>query len=546
MENATLVDIVKEQNPNGGLPSEVWNRFIKANGSKIGRKAIAHDAMIYNALVKWYGSGRSLYDLKDEDAARYVEFLAKNTSANSVWRVSLPTLTEIWSQSLPLCGNPWVKFKWDSMRESVVPEKPLATNVNDQTGLEEFAEKFFAAEASSGKKIEQNAIGFVRHLMKHMGVKTIGDVTRKVAYEYAVKLRDDPKCRVVRGGVDRISKLASMWKTLLPNSENPFDGVTYADAMRVAKYNAILETKTELSPTECVRAMPPVLWNQYIERRPKISLNRSRTMKAIFFRFWDKTGLDSPIQVTTEVASKYAEEVIKNKSTGLDDIRDLRSIWDFLMPNIINPWEKVLQPMRKKSGRKPQFAPVTKPTEESSNQVDKAEETSEVKTEDSVHEETIVESNEPTVEPEHEPVVVSDYDKAYTFAELFDNWKNAERKRAYDPKTIEQYQRVFSYFMDYAKMRGVSTVSKDTVTLDMAKDFQRVMMKRVKIIRNIIGPLKLIWNVNFGLNNPWRTLMSGMQVIEVMGEPVDEPPKVGFWKRLLRFFGIGKPLTLEA
>lgn len=353
MENATLVDIVKEQNPNGGLPSEVWNRFVKENGSKIGRKAIAHDAMIYNALVKWYGSGRSLYDLRDDDAAKYVAFLSKNTSANSVWRVSLPTLTEIWAKSLPLCENPWSKFKWDSMRESVVPEKPLPVKLNAQTSLEEFAEKYFAAEASSGKKIERNALGMVRHLMKHMGVKTIGDVTRKIAYDYAVKIHDVPECMVVRGGADRIHKLADMWHTLIPDSENPFEGVTYADAMRLAKYNAMLETKEDLSPTECLRALPPTLWNQYVQKHPKVSVHRLSTVKSIFFRFWEKTGLETPMQVTDEIASKYLEETLAEKATGMDDMRELRAVWDLLMPNIVNPWENAMKPFRKKGGHRP-------------------------------------------------------------------------------------------------------------------------------------------------------------------------------------------------
>lgn len=522
MENATLVDIVKEQNPNGGLPSEVWNRFVKANGSKIGRKAVSHDAMIYNALVKWYGSGRSLYDLKDEDAAKYVEFLTKNTSANSVWRVSLPTLTEIWAKSLPLCGNPWSKFKWDSMRENVVPETPTPSKIDAKTGLEEFAEKFFASEASSGKKIERNALGFVRHLMKHMGVRTIGDVTRKVAYDYAVKLRDDPECVVVRGGADRITKLAAMWDALLPDAENPFKGVTYADAIRIAKYNAMIETKSDLSPTECLRAVPTVLWSQYIQKRPKIGVNRTRTVKSIFFRFWKQSGLERPIQVTSEVAAKYTADTINSKATGIDDIRELRAVWDLLMPNIVNPWENALKPLRKKTGRKGAELDVEsteKPTEEphaeevQTVEAPKAEEAAQTKADETSAE------------------------KSYSFEELFSNWKKTLR-RDYDPKTYEQYQRVLAYFMDYARERGIMSVSKDTVTIEMAKEFRNIMAKKVKLVRNVISPLKTIWTANFGINNPWRTITAGMEVVYVLKDEQNEPePRQSFWTRLMKFLG---------
>ena len=524
MENATLVDIVKEQNPNGGLPSEVWNRFVKENGSTVGRKAIAHDAMIYNALVKWYGSGRSLYDLRDDDAAKYVAFLSKNTSANSVWRVSLPTLTEIWAKSLPLCENPWSKFKWDSMRESVVPEKPFPIRLNAQTGLEEFAEKYFAAEASSGKKIERNALGMVRHLMKHMGVKTIGDVTRKVAYNYAIKIHDEPECMVVRGGADRIHKLADMWKTLMPHAENPFEGVTYADAMRVVRYNAMIEAKTDLSPTECLRALPTTLWSQYTRRRTPISNHRLNTIKSIFFRFWEKTGLEMPIQVTNSVASKYLEETVENKSTGMDDIRELRAVWDLLMPNIVNPWETAMKPFRKKGGPRPKAESVVEKAETVETNVATAEDKTETVEAGKAETTTPIE-----VEPQN----------VYTFEELFDNWKNS-LKREYDPKTYEQYQRILSYFMDYCKMRGIATIGKDTVTVEMAEDFLNLMAKRIQIIRNVISPLKTIWTANFGLNNPWRTISSGMQTSEGNDESIAEPSKTGFWKRLLRFFGIGQ------
>ena len=487
-ESHTLVDIVKHQNPDGGQTSVVWDRYAKLNGSRIGRKGLSHASMIYNAFVKWYGSGRSLYDMNEADAMNYVEFLAKNTSPNSVWRVSLPTLADIWRFSLPLCTNHWSKFKWDSMRNIVVPETPSDNHVDENTGLEDFAERFFAAQASSGKKIERNSRGFIRHLMKHMGVAKVGDVTRRIAYEYAIKLRDDPKCRVVRAGTDRISKLAAMWNALLPNAENPFAGVSYADAIRVAKYNTLMEAKEDLSPTECLRALPPALWSQYCRKHAQCSVPRMRTLKAIFFRFWEKSGVERPIQVTTDVAYKYADEVCASKSTGLDDIRELRSAWSLLMPNITNPWDAALKRQLAKTEMVSAEAAVKEKPE-----IPNVEDAKVIK---------------PEFVGERNDTKQEDAEKSYTFAQIFDNWKAATADKNYNPVTERGYLRYLTYLNDYCTERGIDKVSKYTINTDMARDFENAMSKRLTIPSNATRVMCRIWPYTFGMYNPWRAILT--------------------------------------
>lgn len=533
-----LDETLRRVNPNGGDPVSAWGRYSAQKKAELTVPELLQRQDAFKSFTQWRGEG-SLYDVSEKEANEYISFLCRSTTGTRIWKKVIPALNEIWSVSLPLCSNPWAGFKYDSKRKAVVPEDSPALSAEwlDKP-LRKFFAEYFKREAASGRKWEQNTAGFLSHLQKHTGVKLVKDVTKRVALDYALKMAKGDGTKVARSGADRISKFTTIWNEMLPGFPNPWKDVSCEDAERAAIYNQLVrgEEPRLMTVSEIIRCIhPDVVWLQFAARH-EMKKKRAGTVKAIFLRMWEKTGIRNMLDVSSEVAAKYISEVMADKKSGDQDLDELGLIWWTLFPGTPNPW-KVEGDRKEPPERKPRVVvnpPVDcKPVEIMSApppekkdvpscevQEDASQEEGEVNVE--VHHEPVVE-----VVTVDDPVAMADEaepseEKTYTFNEIYEVWRKAHEGR-YKPGTYYSYRQKMSVFSDFMGKKGVTCVSKSTVDIATVREFLAEVSKNVTTPVNYISPLKVIWDTAFGIvENPWRAVYG--EYVSPKGVPVQDEP----------------------
>ena len=559
-----ITESVRNADPDGGSARRVWDRYCKSDTYLKKAEISKKNAASTFSIIEKYVGEKSLYDFGVEEASAFVSEMLKTYAVSSVRKVYIPLYKEIWNVAMPLIKNPWYDCaKWDEMRQRLAVGGTGA-KITPEMSLSAFSEEYFRREAASGRKWEKNTEGFMRHFIKHMGVKTIKEVTQKVAMEYARRMVEDPEVFVNRRGRDRISKFHTMWAMLLPDVENPWENVCYDVSVMEFPKDEVVNTVEKTvenncygmpeigfaSSSECYRCdSPERLWAEYVARH-SMKDKRAMTSKAMFMRLWSKTGFTSPKQITSAVAENYCEEVKNSKKSFYDDLIVLRMVWDTILPGVKNPWPISISRRagftfagnRRKFDHS-RFEKTDEPKDESSAVKEESPKADEAVPETLPDEQQSVAENatietvtdchalETEDKAEINPVRSGTESEKISFDEMYGIWES-KTQGMYKKTTYVGYKAKLMRFAGWMLGRGVSEVGPGDVEAETARAYYEWVGNKVQYPLNDVSVLGIMWSAAFPKDrakNPWKALYAEVTAAQPVLKKASLASRVWNW-----------------